>query len=162
MAEFASNGKANAGLATGIIGTSLSGLLTLGSGLLGNVYGGRGYCSEDHNVNRFELDKEQQIAKLETENSLLKSNIYTDSKIADSYARLDSKIRDLDSSFNTFKAEQGVVNAQVVANISVMQSQIATLNSLTKTVIPITNVCPEPMKRYNSFVVPPANETATT
>ena len=159
MAEFASNGKANAGLATGIIGTSLSGLLTLGSGLLGGMYG-RGCCSEDHYVNRFELDKDQQISKLETENSLLKSNIYTDSKIADSYARLDSKIRDLDSSFNAFKAEQGVVNAQVIANISVMQNQIATLNSLTKTVIPITNVCPEPMAAKNAWVAPPA--TATT
>lgn len=160
MAEFATNGKANAGLATGIIGTSLSGLLTLGSGLLGGMYGNRSCCSEDHVVNRFELDKDQQIAKLETENSLLKSNIYTDSKIADSYARLDSKIRDLDSSFNTFKAEQGVVNAQVVANISVMQNQIATLNSLTKTVIPINNVCPEPMPAKNAWVAPAATATA--
>lgn len=162
MAEFASNGKANAGLTTGIIGTSLSGLLALGSGLLGNMnmYGGRGCCSEDHVVNRFELDKDQQIAKLETENSLLKSNIYTDSKIADSYARLDAKIRDLDSSFSTFKAEQGVVNAQVVANISVMQNQIAVLNSLTKTVIPINNVCPTPMPDKNAWVAPPATATA--
>ena len=160
MAEFASNGKANAGLATGIIGTSLSGLLTLGSGLLGNMYGGRGCCSEDHVVNRFELDKDQQIAKLETENSLLKSNIYTDQKIADSYARLDAKIRDLDSSFSTFKAEQGVVNAQIIANVSVMQNQIAVLNSLTKTVIPINNVCPTPMPDKNAWVAPPATATA--
>lgn len=36
MAEFATNGKANAGLTTGIIGTALSGLLTLGSGVLGS------------------------------------------------------------------------------------------------------------------------------
>ena len=158
MAEFASNGKANAGLATGIIGTSLGGLWALGNGLLGGM--GRSACSEDHFVNRFELDKDQQIAKLETENSLLKSNIYTDSKIADSYARLDSKIRDLDSSFNAFKAEQGVVNALVIANISVMQNQIATLNSLTKTVIPITNVCPEPMQKYNAFVTPTNSNAA--
>lgn len=32
MAEYASNAKGNAGLTTGIIGTSLAGLLALGAG----------------------------------------------------------------------------------------------------------------------------------
>ena len=44
--EYASNAKANAGLTTGIIGTSLAGLLTLGAmskgeGLLGGILGGK-------------------------------------------------------------------------------------------------------------------------
>ena len=160
MAEYASNGKANAGLTTGIIGTSLGGLLTLGSGLLGGMGMGRSICSEDHLVNRFELEKDQQIAKLETENSLLKSNIYTDQKLSDVYERLDGKIRTLEATVNSFKAEQGVINAQVISNISVMQNQIAVLNSLTKTVIPITNVCPEPMARYNSFTAPTTTAAA--
>lgn len=43
--KYASNAKANAGLTTGIIGTSLAGLLTLGAlgnggGLLGGLFGG--------------------------------------------------------------------------------------------------------------------------
>ena len=38
--EYASNGKANAGLTTGIIGTSLAGLLTLGGmGGIGGLFG---------------------------------------------------------------------------------------------------------------------------
>lgn len=36
MAEYASNAKGNAGLTTGIIGTSLAGLLALGAGNNGN------------------------------------------------------------------------------------------------------------------------------
>ena len=40
-----------------------------------------------------------------------------------------------------------------------MQNSIAALNALTKTVIPITNVCPEPMPMYNSWTAP---TTATT
>ena len=48
MAEFASNGKGNAALTTGIIGTSIGGLLALGSGLLnGNGFAmrnGYGCC----------------------------------------------------------------------------------------------------------------------
>lgn len=160
MAEFATNGKANAGLATGIIGTSIGGLLTLGSGLLGGMGIGRNICSEDHLVNRFELGKDQEIAKLETENSLLRSNIYTDQKLSDVYARLDGKIRDLEASVNSFRADQSVVNAQVIANIATMQNQIAVLNSLTKTVIPITNVCPEPMPLKNSWTAPTATPAA--
>lgn len=152
MAEYATNGKANAGLTTGIIGTSLGGLWALGNGLLGGM--GRSACSEDHFVNRFELEKDQQIAKLETENSLLRSNIYTDQKISDVYARLDGKIRDLEASVNSFRADQSVINAQVIANIATLQNQIAVLNSLTKTVIPITNVCPEPMPLKNSWTAP--------
>ena len=47
--QYASNAKANAGLTTGIIGTSLAGLLTLGAmsngqGLLGGLFGGNGGC----------------------------------------------------------------------------------------------------------------------
>ena len=37
MAEFASNGKGNAALTTGIIGTSLGGLLALGNGMLNGL-----------------------------------------------------------------------------------------------------------------------------
>jgi hypothetical protein len=47
--EYASKAKANAGLTTGIIGTSLAGLLTLGAmsnggGLLGGIVGGKPDC----------------------------------------------------------------------------------------------------------------------
>jgi hypothetical protein len=40
-----------------------------------------------------------------------------------------------------------------------MQGNIATLMGLTKTVVPIGNICPEPMARYNSFTVPTATGT---
>ncbi len=84
MAEFASNAKANTGLA--LSGTSL-GFSLLGGGL-GWLLGGNrmmngNCCNEDHFVNRYELKKEQDIAKLETENSLLRANIYTDQKLTD-------------------------------------------------------------------------------
>ena len=155
MAEFASNGKANAGLATGIIGTSLGGLLALGNGFLGGL-GRSACCNEDHFVNRYEIKKEQEIAKLETENSLLRSNIYTDQKLADLYERLDSKIRVNEAAIN----QQAVYNATNNATLACMQQQIACLQALTKVVIPATSVCPEPMNRYNAFVTP-TNSTTT-
>ena len=158
MAEFASNGKANAGLATGIIGTSIGGLLALGSGLLnGNGFAMRnGCCAEDHLINRYDLQKEQDIANLETENSLLRANIYTDQKLADLYERLDSKIRVNEAAIN----QQAVYNATNNATLACMQQQIACLQALTKVVIPATSVCPEPMNRYNSWTAPTAPAAA--
>ena len=38
--KYASNAKANGGLVTGIIGTSLAGLLALKSGMFNNILGG--------------------------------------------------------------------------------------------------------------------------
>ena len=101
MAEFASTGKANAALTTGIIGTSLGGLLALGSNLLGGgVMNNNGGCSENMVVNRYELGQESRIAKLETEVALRDANIFTDQKIADVYERLDTKIRGLEAGLN--------------------------------------------------------------
>ena len=153
MAEFASNAKANTGLA--LSGTSL-GFSLLGGGL-GWLLGGNrmmngNCCNEDHFVNRYELQKEQDIAKLETENSLLRANIYTDQKLTDMYERLDSKIRINEASIN----QQAVYNATNNATLACMQQQIACLQSLTKVVIPTSSVCPEPMSRYNSWTAPTA------
>lgn len=60
--QYASNAKANAGLTTGIIGTSLAGLLTLGAmnggkGLLGGLLGG---CCPDPQVPTGDLYNERK------------------------------------------------------------------------------------------------------
>lgn len=44
-------------------------------------------------------------------------------------------------------------------NISCMQNAINVLNGLTKTVIPIGNVCPAPMPEFNSWTAPTAPTT---
>lgn len=160
MAEvtYASNGKGNLGVALGSIGTGLG----VFGNMFGNLFGGMGMGNNAIRwVSQPEFEQGQRIASLESENALLRAEKNTDSKMIDVYERLDSKIRTLEGVVNTFKAEQGVINAQVISNISVMQNQIAVLNSLTKTVIPIGNVCPEPMQRYNSWTAPPSGTTAT-
>lgn len=114
-------------------------------------------CSEDHLVNRFELEKDQQIARLETENSLLKANIYTDQKLADMYERLDGKIRANEAAIN----QQAVYNATNNAVVGCIQAQVAQLTGMTKTVIPKSNICPEPMDRHNSWTSPTAATPST-
>lgn len=149
--KYASKGVAGAGLGLGIAGTAL-GLLN-GNGL--NILGGNGNncgCSEDHFVNRYELDMENKLVAKDSEIALLKSNIYTDQKIADVYERLNGKIGILEGEI----CKQSVVNAQITANISCMQGAISTLQGLTKTVVPIDSVCPAPMPQYNSWTAPTA------
>lgn len=149
--KYASKGVAGSGLGLGIAGTAL-GLLNNNGGL-GGLFGGNNCgCSEDHYVNRYELGLQQELAAKDSKISLLESNIYVDSKIADVYERLNTKIGGIEAQL----CQQAVVNAQITANISCMQNAINTLNGLTKTVIPITSVCPEPMPQYNSWTAPTA------
>ena len=86
--EYASNGKANAGLTTGIIGTSLAGLLTLGSGLLGNgkLIGG------SNGTGCYAQSYEGKISQLESEIAFLRSENYADKVGTDVYRTLDNKI----------------------------------------------------------------------
>lgn len=159
MAElsYASNGKGNLGVALGAIGTGLG---VFGNGL-GNLFGGMGMGGNAgvRWVSQPEFEQGQRIASLESENALLKAEKNTDSKMSDLYRVLNSDLKELQKELTEFKASQGVINAQVISNISVAQNQIAVLNGLTKTVIPITNVCPQPMPMYNNFVVPSSTTT---
>ena len=136
MAEFASKGVAGSGLGLGIAGTALGVL----NGGLGNLFGGMNncVCSENNYINRYELEMENKIVSKDSEIALLKSNIYTDQKIAEVYERLNTKIAGVESAINT----QAVVNASMTGVINCMQGQIAQLQGLTKLVVPNTSVCP--------------------
>lgn len=151
--HYASKGVAGTGLGLGIAGTALGLLNGNGLNLFGNTT--RCACSEDHNVNRYEAAQQARIAELETEVKLRDANTYTDSKLLEFYKYVDGKFGGIEAQI----CQQNVVNAQVTANLSCMQANIATLMGLTKTVIPITSVCPEPMPQYNSWVAPTAPAT---
>lgn len=147
--DFASKGVAGAGLGLGIAGTAL-GLLQNGN--LGGILGGGNH---QHYVSRYEADQAARIAELETEVKLRDSNIYTDGKILELYRYVDGKFSGVEAQL----CQQAVVNTQVAANLSCLQNTVNTLSGLTKTVIPIGNVCPAPMPQYNSWVAPTATPT---
>lgn len=152
--EYASKGVAGTGLGLGIAGTAL-GLMQNGS--LGGLLGG---CNNGSNsyVTRYDAEKDARIAALETEVKLRDANAYTLNEM--------NKMRNyVDTKFDAINAQlctQAVVNTQVTANLSCLQNTVATLSGLTKTVIPIGNVCPEPMARYNSWAAPTTYTGTTT
>ncbi len=151
--KYGSKGVAGAGLGLGIAGTAL-GLLN-GNGL-GGLFGGNRNCGhEEHLVNRYEAQQSARIAELETEVKLRDSNIYTDSKILELYKYVDGKLACVESQI----CQQNVYNATNTATLNCISGQVAQLQALTKTIIPITNVCPQPMPQYNSWTAPTAPTT---
>ena len=148
-------GIAVGGLTTGIIGTALSVLNGGIPGIVGNMNGGA-MCSENLPVNRYEAGQNARIAALETEVKLRDANFYTLSEMGKFRDYVDRRFECIEGKVNA----QAVINAQVTANLSCMQGQIATLMGLTKTVIPIGSICPEPMARYNSWAAPTAEAPA--
>ena len=136
-------GIAGAGLGLGIAGTALG---VMGNGGLGNILGGWG----NNNCGGAMFAWERELSHKDAEIGSLKADLATDRKILELYQYVDGRMRGIEGQL----CQQAVVNAQITANISCMQNQIATLNGLTKTVIPIASICPEVMPRYNSFVTP--------
>lgn len=152
MAEFASKGVAGSGLGLGIAGTAL-GLL---NGGLGNLFGNNcmSGCSENHIVNRYELGLVSELNAKDGEIALLKADKYTDQKIVETYKDLVGQINAIKENQNAINMQQAVYNGTNNATINCLQGQINALQALTKTIIPITNVCPQPMPQYNSWTAP--------
>ena len=138
-------GIAVGGLTTGIIGSAL-GLLQGGN--LGGVLGGGGYS-------RFEAEQAARIAELEGEVKLRDANTYTMGELNKLRNYVDAKF----DAVNATLCNQAVVNAQISANLSCLQNTVSTLSGLTKTIIPISNICPPPMEKYNSWTAPTTTTT---
>ena len=160
--EYAKRGIANAGLTTGIIGTAL-GALNGAGGLLG-----MGGCANNAPINRYEAEMMNELNAKDSEIALLKSEAYTDKKLVEVYTNLDVKVNGVLDKIQAFKDEQYAINMQQAvyngtntATIACMQGQVAQLMALTKTIVPIGNVCPQPMPMYNNWVAPVADSTTT-
>lgn len=144
--RYATRGVANAGLTTGIIGTALG---VLNNGGLGNILG-------NNNNNAYCLE---QIMARDSEIAELKAEKYSDKVGLELYRYIDGRFREFESRFE----QQVAYNATNTATISCLTGQVNSLQTLiaglTKTVIPTSSICPEPMLRYNSWTAPTAEAT---
>lgn len=163
--EYASKATGDAGLTTGIIGTALGALNSgLFNGGLGGLFGGGnaaadlsgmaagaalaaalgagGRCSEDKPVSRYELSLQQKLAEKDAQIALRDANTYGDQKMLEMYKYINGQVGALKDRFNDFEKQQLVYNGVNNAAVSVLQSQVAALMGLTKTVIPNSSVCP--------------------
>lgn len=139
-----SSGTAKAGLATGIVGTSLGALGVLGAlgNGMSNVFGrsnqpvpvvvtdgngcypagynAGGRCNEDHLVNRYELELQQKLAEKDAQIALRDANTYNDQKVLEVYKYVDGRFREFEQAF----AAQAVNNQKTADDVLRVQANL--------------------------------------
>lgn len=165
--NYASKGIANAGLTTGIIGTALGAINSIGnhggiiSGLGGNtsmgdmaevaravaeISGVTGRCSENTPVTRYDIANLKELMAKDQEIAILKSEQNTEVKIADVYERIMTRVNADQREQSAWNAQQMVNNAQMSAAIAANATSIASLQNccsqITKLVVPNSSICP--------------------
>ena len=96
--RYATNGKANTGVALGASALGVGVLNALGgNGLLGGLLGGgnANCCNENMVVNRYEAQQQGEIERLRTVFALRDANIFSDSKSLELYRFVDKELRDI-------------------------------------------------------------------
>lgn len=153
-AEAGSNGKTNTALGLGIAGLATS-LLSGGMSMLGgNGFGiGRnGYYNgndpDSRVITKAEANLMNENTNLKTENSILRSEGYTDKKLVEVTTYVNNQMRRLEDKVDANEKTQQAVNGQQMAynaaanaQIDVLKSQVAALTGVTKVFIPSSNVC---------------------
>lgn len=121
--EYASNGKGNAALTTGIIGTALAGLTAMGG--LSGLFGTRTTQSDgDRPVTRYEMELIQAGNAKDTEIASLKSQLMMNQAMAGVQAQF---------------SQQNAWNMAESMNMQTIRSQ---LSGITRTVIPNSSIVP--------------------
>ena len=121
------NGKANAGLVTGIIGATGVGASIAASllGINGNncngFHGQPAVCNENMPVNRYEAAMSSRISELETEVKLRDANTYTDQKDLEVYKFFAGEIKDIRADL----AAQAVVNQKTADSFALAAADLA-------------------------------------
>ena len=130
---------------------------TLMNGGLNGLFGGYSYnrnaplevvTSDDRAISRYEASMMDKLSAKESENALLRGQIYTDQKIVETTTYLSGKINDLAAEVRANKDEQAALNREQAvyngvntATISCIKQQIAQLQSLSTLVVPNNKVC---------------------
>ena len=119
-----SQGQVNLNTVLGAVGSygALGGFNNCGGGILGNIFGGGGWnrngnCNcADVPVTRYELAMQQAIAAKDSEIMELKANIFTDSKITETYKELRGMI----SNLQEVAAQQAITNTAINSAMAAM------------------------------------------
>ena len=152
--NFASKGVAGTalGLGAGALGVELL------RGGLGGILGGNGMCNENMPVNRYELSMVRDLTNKDMEIAYLKGRDASKTDDLELYKYIDGQVRRIDREM----ADQRVLNATTGAALSCLTGQVngmqALLNSITKTVIPNSAICPG----YGDVTVTVTPATTTT
>lgn len=164
----ASKGMASAALGFGISGLSVALLNGLFGGLLSGLVGPGGGAMASGAANLAQsviAAKDSEIAKLKSERytdaavSELRRNV-TDNLTTTLY-NIDKRVGQIETALplQFARVDDKIACCCNAANAAIASLQ-ATVAGITKTIVPASAVCPEPMSRYNSWTAPTAATTA--
>ena len=149
--EYSVTGQGQGNLNTVLGSAGLASFFGVNAGnILGGCGNGRnaGYAgpvevitSEDRPVSRYEAGMMDKLAAKDSEIALLKSNTYTDQKLADVYDRLLTIINRNKEEQTAINMNQAVYNGTNTATLACMKQQIAELAALSELVVPQRKVC---------------------
>lgn len=188
--DYASKGVAGSGLGLGIAGTALGVLNSINNGnggLLGGLLGSGNNLQAQNTALTGQVAELQ--ARLDSHNAVasaydqavrdnreLRNEMYAFIKpLSDEAANNRVELAKLQAELKCCCEKQelreqivlGKINEVALAtkgNFDTLNSTIAclsnTVSGITKTIVPASAICPEPMPRYNNFVVPPTTPAA--
>ncbi len=162
MAEFASKGVAGTGLGLGIAGTALALLNNGGLGGLGGLLGGG-------NANAYVDSLNSKIAELQAEKYADKTGIEVYKAARESDAKINARFEEIARTIADMRVREAqtagkidlvaaTANNGISANTAAIACLQATVNSITKVVVPNSAICPG----WGNVTVTPATTTTTT
>lgn len=155
MASVASAGVGGSALGVGIGGLAL-GLLNSannGNGVLGGLFGGG---SNQANTLMSELAKEKAERFAEKTGAEIYNAMFAQYKeLAQATTAIDKRVSALEVAG---PLREQLLNQRIDCCCNSMSAGLAALQNtvanITKTIVPITSVCPQPMPEYNSWTAP--------
>lgn len=159
MGDYASKGVAGSGLGLGIAGTALA--LLNGNGL-GGLFGNN--CALNTMASSATV---ASLAEKDAEIGQLKAEKYTNDKLGETYIALNNQINKVAGDLATLSLNnerriaglEGQVSCLAQATNTAIAGINNTLGTITKTVVPIGAICPEPMPAKNTWVAPTTTPT---
>ena len=156
MANVSSAGVGGTGLGLGIAGTALGLLNSNGGNILSGLFGGGNQTTSLMS----ELAKEKAERFAEKTGAEIYNAMFAQYKeLAQATTAIDKRVSALEVAG---PLREQLVNQRIDCCCGSMNAGLAALQAtvanITKTIVPITSVCPQPMPEYNSWTAP----TATT
>lgn len=146
-----SSGQGALNTVLGAVGTA--GALLGGGGIASGLFSGNqmgAKCVTEAEMAYFQqsVQKDQELARKDSEIAILKSENFTNTKIVDAYTVLRGEIRRVEDKVDANRAAQDSVNMQQATynasangTISTLAAQVAQLQNVTKLFVPSSNVC---------------------
>lgn len=167
-----------AGAGALIGGVSLSAINTIAKFIGGRPGGGGCHCGDGAAIAANAMNNAYglELAKKDSEIALLKADKYTDQKLVEVYKDLRAVDKEQSAVIGNLASRVAAIEtaaplreqilcgkigevATMASNgINCLSAQVSnlatTVANITKCVVPITAVCPQPMPQYNSWVAP--------